>query len=128
MNKEELVNEFEAKLRAAGINDLTKKTVRVAVDCFTEALASGLAKDQLVQITNFGSLRAKKMAAKPGHNPRTSEPIQIPARVQVFFSAGKGLREGLNNPGKKPAAAAPKGKLTTKTPAKAPAKAPAKKK
>ncbi len=37
-----------------------------------------------------------KRAASEGHNPRTSEKIEIPAAKRPKFSAGKALKEAVN--------------------------------
>ena len=49
-----------------------------------------------VTVTGFATFTAKKKAAKTGRNPRTGEPVKIPARVAVTVKAGSKLKDALN--------------------------------
>ena len=44
----------------------------------------------------FGAFEVKKRAAHTGRNPRTKEPIEIPASAMPVFKAGKALKESVN--------------------------------
>jgi DNA-binding protein HU-beta len=100
MNKQDLIDALASELKS------TKKDSAQIVDAVIAVITKGLRKDGNIQLTGFGVFRAKKMAAKLGHNPRTGESIEIAERTQVFFSAGKGLKSALNAPAKAPKAAA----------------------
>jgi DNA-binding protein HU-beta len=58
-----------------------------------EALAQG----QGVALPGLGSFTVTLHAARTGRNPRTGEPIAIPARKRVRFKAAKGLGDILNS-------------------------------
>ena len=57
----------------------------------TKALASG----DKIQIVGFGSFETKERAARTARNPRTLEPVEIPASRTVAFHAGKGLKDAV---------------------------------
>ena len=44
----------------------------------------------------FGSFEVKKRAAHTGRNPRTKEPIEIPASAMPVFKAGKALKDAVS--------------------------------
>lgn len=89
MNKEELAG------AAAKTLGCSRADARRVVDAVLDGIASGLAKDKQVRLVGFGTLRARTMAAREGRNPRTGEVVQVPERDQVFFTAGKGLKDAL---------------------------------
>lgn len=77
-------------------NDLTKKQVSEIVDAALAAVTETLASGESIQIAGFGSFSVKEIAAHTGRNPRTNEAVEIPASRRVTFSAGKGLKDKLN--------------------------------
>lgn len=61
--------------------------VNMVFDSITEALGRG----EEVRLTGFGTFRVSERGARMGRNPRTGEPIQIPAGRRPTFSAGSNL-------------------------------------
>ena len=94
MNKSDLV---DALAEAAG---MTKADATRAVDAMFSPsdgiISSALNSGKRVQITGFGSFESKHRKARQGRNPRTGEPIKIPASKQPKFKAGKDLKEAVN--------------------------------
>lgn len=90
MNKNELVSKVAEE---AG---LTKTDAAKAVDAFVSAVTGALKKGDEVRLVGFGTFSVAKRAATTGRNPRTGEPIKIPARKQPKFKAGKGLQDAVN--------------------------------
>jgi DNA-binding protein HU-beta len=62
-----------------------------------EAIQAALARGEEVKLSGFGKFSAKAQAARQGRNPKTGEPIEIPAARRVRFSPGKGLLEAVNS-------------------------------
>ena len=59
-------------------------------------------KEKALKIPNLGTFRLRQMKARTGRNPQTGEPIKIPARKKVGFSAAKVFKESiLGTPAKK---------------------------
>ena len=90
MNKNDLVAQVSANA------DLTKADSAKAVDAVFDTIADSLKGGQEVRLVGFGTFSVANRRASMGRNPRTGEPIQIPASRQAKFKAGKGLKESLN--------------------------------
>ena len=60
------------------------------------ALQNVLASGQDVRLPGFGTFEVRERAAREGINPRTKEPIHIPASKQPAFKPGKTLKEAVN--------------------------------
>ncbi len=89
MNKTELIQQTTAQ---AGLSRKdAEAAVNAALDVVTKALASG----DKIQIVGFGSFETKERAARTARNPRTLEPVEIPASRTVAFHAGKGLKDAV---------------------------------
>ena len=87
MNKSELVEQVSER---AGI---TKKQAEAVVNAMFQTITDGLVSGKRVEIRGFGSFRSKSYRAYTGRNPRTGEPIQVPAKRLPTFKAGKELRQ-----------------------------------
>jgi DNA-binding protein HU-beta len=88
MTKQDLINEV-ADL------GITKKQSAAAVDAMISAIKKALAKGDKVSLVGFGSFSVKKRAAREGRNPRTGEPLKIPAKKVPVFKAGKALKDSV---------------------------------
>ena len=76
-----------------------------------------------VRIAGFGTFKTSQRSARTSRNPRTGEPVDVPARTAARFIPGKGLKTAAEGAMKATVAAPAKG---AKTAAKAaPAKAAA---
>lgn len=90
MNKNDLV---ASVADAAG---LSKADAGKAVDSVFETISKSLAKGDEVRLVGFGTFMVSERAATQGRNPRTGEPISIPASKQPKFKAGKALKDAVN--------------------------------
>jgi len=91
MNKAQLVEAIAKKLDHFTKADI-ERLLNVAVDAIIDTVESG---DE-VSLVGFGTFKASKRAARKGHNPKTGEEIQIPARRVPVFKAGKKFKEEVN--------------------------------
>ena len=90
MTKAELVVNVAEK---AGLNRRdSEKAVAAVFDTIKQALIEG----DKVQVIGFGTFENRTRSARTGRNPRTGEPIDIPASKLPSFKAGKGLKEAVN--------------------------------
>lgn len=87
MNKSELVALLSEK------TDLKRKEVEAVLNGFWETLSDALVKGESVSFVGIGTFSIKQRAARQSRNPRTGEPISIPATIVPHFSAGKILKE-----------------------------------
>ena len=90
MNKQDLVS------KVAEAADVSKQKAALAVDAVIEAVKGSLKAGEDVRLVGFGTFSVSDRAATTGRNPRTGEPIKIPASKQPKFKAGKELKEAVN--------------------------------
>ena len=90
MNKAELINAVAEK------TNLTKKDAESAVSAVFEVITESLAKDEKVQLVGFGGFETKAREARMGRNPKTKEPIEIPATTVPVFKPGKALKDQIS--------------------------------
>ncbi|MDJ0942048.1 MAG: HU family DNA-binding protein [Kiloniellales bacterium] len=90
MNKNDLI------AAVADSTGLSKADSAKAVDGVFDSITGSLKKGTEVRLVGFGTFSVARRKASEGRNPRTGEPIQIPASNQAKFKAGKGLKDALN--------------------------------
>jgi len=75
---------------------LSKADAGKAVDAVFDSITGSLKSGTEVRLVGFGTFSVSRRAASQGRNPRTGEPIKIPASNQPKFKAGKGLKDAVN--------------------------------
>jgi DNA-binding protein HU-beta len=81
--------------RLAGKADLTRPRAEELVDSLLNDVTEALKKGEKVNISGFGTFTVSNRKARTGRNPKTGEPIEIPASRSAKFKAGKTLKEAL---------------------------------
>jgi integration host factor subunit beta len=71
-------------------------TVRTVVQGFLNEITSELGKGNRLEFRDFGVFELRKQAAREAHNPKTLEPVNVPAKRVVRFKMGRIMREKLN--------------------------------
>lgn len=89
MNKTELIRHI------ATAADLTQAEASDALNAVCAAIEVALKNGQDVQITGFGTFSVANRAERKGRNPKTGEPVLIPASRAVKFKAGKNLKDAV---------------------------------
>jgi DNA-binding protein HU-beta len=79
---------------------ISKKEAAAAFDAFVNFISDSCGRGDRCTIPGLGSFSVTDRKAREGRNPRTKEPITIPASKNVRFKAGKDLRDSLNVKGK----------------------------
>ena len=79
----------------AKTNNLSIEKSQKYINSFIEVMTQNLAEDKQVVFVGFGSFRKSKRKAKEGRHPRTGELIQIPESTTVSFTAGKSLKNSV---------------------------------
>ena len=87
MNKTEFINAVAEK------SGLSKVDAKKAVEAFVETVSSELKEGGKVALLGFGSFSVAEKSAREGVNPKTKQPIEIPARKSDKFKAGAELTE-----------------------------------
>ncbi len=93
VNRTELT---EALARSAGMSRVDAAlAVEGLFDPRKGVIARALRRRRTVRITGFGTFVPRRREARIGRDPRTGEPIRIPAGTSIRFRPGKPLRETL---------------------------------
>ncbi len=69
-----------------------------AVSEVIEAIVASLARGEDVLVARFGRFTVRTASERAGVNPRTGEPMTVPARRHVAFSPYRELREAAAGP------------------------------
>jgi integration host factor subunit beta len=91
MLKSQLIDKLAAEHPHLRHEDV-EKVVNVVLEEIGEALKRG----DRVELRGFGAFSVRKREARKGRNPRTGEPVRVPAKAVPFFKAGKELRARVN--------------------------------
>ncbi|MGY6631855.1 MAG: integration host factor subunit beta [Wenzhouxiangella sp.] len=92
MTKSELIERL-----AATQPHLSQADVELAVRCILEQLSKALSEGDRIEIRGFGSFSLHYRPARMGRNPKTGEPVALPAKHVPHFKPGKALRERVND-------------------------------
>ena len=90
MNKADLIEHVASEA------EMTKADAQRAVEAVFGGITKTLKKGGDARFVGFGTFSVAQRAATTGRNPRTGEPIKIPASKQPKFKAGKDLKEAVN--------------------------------
>ena len=90
MTKAELVEDVA---RAA---ELTKKDAERLVEIVFESIIETLNHGEKIELRGFGSFRVRERGARRGRNPKTGDPVDIPAKRVPYFKPGKEMKELIN--------------------------------
>ncbi|HTX57044.1 MAG TPA: HU family DNA-binding protein [Candidatus Acidoferrales bacterium] len=121
MTKNELARELAEEM------DVPRRQVVDLIEAMLEKITDVLKSGDKVQLTPFGQFKVRDRAARIARNPKTGEPIKVPAKRVLKFIAGRTLKEAVGT-AKRGSGAARKKTAKKSAAKKAPArKAPARK-
>lgn len=86
MNKTDLIQEVARK------NGISRAQAGKIINTLLETMTDALNDGEKVQLTGFGVFEPKCRPARQGHNPKSLEPVEIPAMKSVCFRAGSSLK------------------------------------
>ncbi|MEM8808222.1 MAG: HU family DNA-binding protein [Cyanobacteria bacterium P01_G01_bin.38] len=87
MNKGELLDTVAEKTGVS--KKVADAVVAATIDSIMEAVSDG----DKVTLIGFGSFEPRDRRQREGRNPKTGEPMIIPATTVPAFSAGKAFKE-----------------------------------
>lgn len=90
LNKDAITRDLAAK------NDLTLKKAREIYDDVLGVIGQSLIEGDPVRLSGFGTLKVLDVAPRTVRNPRTGDPIDVPARKRVKFSSAAALKRAVN--------------------------------
>ncbi len=91
MTKSELIDAI------AGRGELTKARAELVVNCVFDAMTEALQRGEGIEIRGFGSFTVRPYKPYSGRNPRTGQPVPVPAKRLPFFKVGKELKVLVND-------------------------------
>ena len=86
MTKSELIDALSLR------GSLTKSRAELVVNCVFDSMSEAMRRREGIEIRGFGSFTMRARRAKAGRNPRSGEPVNVPAKRLPFFKVGKELR------------------------------------
>lgn len=89
MTKADLIDSIASKL------DMPKGQAERAVNTVFDDIVGALRNGDKVNISGFGTFTVSNRKARTGRNPKTGEPIDIPASRSAKFKPGKNLKDAL---------------------------------
>ncbi|MHC4556454.1 MAG: HU family DNA-binding protein [Planctomycetota bacterium] len=91
ITKKELVERIAERTRNKPI------IVKIVVQQFLDEVTTELAKGNRLEFRDFGVFEVREQAARIAQNPKTLEPIEVPAKRRVKFKMGRLIRQKLNS-------------------------------
>ncbi|MGH8469024.1 MAG: integration host factor subunit beta [Gammaproteobacteria bacterium] len=91
MTKSELIESLARKQIQLG-----NKDVELAVKTLLELMAYTLSTGRRIEIRGFGSFSLHYRPARLGRNPKSGDPVPLPAKYVPHFKPGKQMRERVN--------------------------------
>lgn len=93
-----MIGRSELAAVVAEITGCNGKQADVCVNAIVETISQSLVNGDEVQLRGFGSFSREPTSAREARNPRTGEPLNVPAGYRVRFKAGKPLRDRMPSP------------------------------
>jgi len=87
MNKANLIEKVQEMLGS------TKVQAEEVVNGIFDTIAGSLKNGDDVSISGFGIFKSKMRAARTARNPKTGEPVNVPAMQVVKFQVSKTLKD-----------------------------------
>lgn len=88
-----MLNKKEFIQAMAEYGNVSQKEARKSLYLFIDTLADVLDSGETVKIMGLGKFKVKQTKERIGRNPVTSEPIVLPGRKRVKFTASKVLED-----------------------------------
>ena len=97
MVKSEIIKQLHKKHPA-----LKRSQIEAIFDIVFTSMSDALAKEQSVELRDFGRFSIKSVKAKyNARNPKTGEIIFVPVKKKVSFKMSKHLKQEINKDNKK---------------------------
>ena len=109
----DIMNRGDVLDTVAAACDMPSSKVNEVIKAFEEAIMRSLSQGGEVRIAGFGTFKTSARSARTSRNPRTGEPVEVPARTAARFIPGKGLKTAAEGASAKAAPAKADAKATT---------------
>lgn len=88
-----MLNKKEFIQAMADYGNVSQRDARKSLYLFIDTLTDVLDSGETVKIMGLGKFKIKETKERLGRNPATSEPIVLPSRKRVKFTASKVLED-----------------------------------
>ena len=78
---------------------IKQSTIKTVIQSFLDEIISETAKGNRLEFRDFGDFEVRETAPRMAQNPKTLEPVEVPAKRIVKFKMGRLMRVGMNNKG-----------------------------
>ncbi|MHC4392933.1 MAG: HU family DNA-binding protein [Planctomycetota bacterium] len=92
MTKKQIVKQIAERV------GLTQVETKLVVQQTFDAIIDAIARDKRIELRNFGVFEVKERAPRKARNPRTGEPVDVPAKKVVVFKPGRKMEAIVQNP------------------------------
>jgi integration host factor subunit beta len=82
--------------RIADETKLRRSEVKKAVQAFLDHVIDELGRGNRLEFRDFGVFEIKARAARVAQNPKTLEPVAVPAKKTVKFKCGRLMKQKLD--------------------------------
>ena len=89
------MNQSELIMKTAQASGVQRSAVEKTLKAAGEIIAAKLKEGGEATLPGIGKLSVNQRAARTGHNPKTGEALQIPAKRVPHFSAAKALKDAV---------------------------------
>jgi integration host factor subunit beta len=76
---------------------LSTSDMQLSIKVILDAMCNVLAKGGRIEMRGFGSFTLNYKPPRKGRNPKSGEPVMVPAKYVPHFKAGKELRERVDS-------------------------------
>ena len=94
LTRAEIVEAVYVQLRSK--SSYKRSKLKFIVEKFFDLISEALAEGEEVLISGFGKFECLEKAPRVGRNPKTEEPLLLPARRAIVFRPSKKFRQELN--------------------------------
>jgi integration host factor subunit beta len=91
MTKSELIESLARRQM-----QLAYKDVELAVKTILEHMANALSNGERIEIRGFGSFSLHYRPPRVGRNPKSGDPVSLPAKYVPHFKPGKQMRDRID--------------------------------
>lgn len=79
----------------AGTTELTKENAKKVINAVLEGILAVLEQSGTLRLANFGTFTVKQTKERQGINPKTQQPITIPAGYRMGFKVSQSWKKGM---------------------------------
>jgi DNA-binding protein HU-beta len=94
MTRAEFIQAVQVEM-GLGENSLGKNRINAVLTAAGTVSRELLQDGQGAEVVGLGTIKVVQRAARNGRNPRTGEPVKIPAKRAAKFVPGKALKDAL---------------------------------